>query len=83
MIRIVEMSSAENVAVWLSVRAVPPSGMRTCELIAPVEVVPPLATISAADTSADDSPLNIVLACVVPGSVVVYSSNPFLLLSLS
>ena len=78
-----EMSGAWNEMVWLSALAVPPSGIWTNELTDPyVTLVLSDPMTSAADVSAVDCPVTVVLACDVPGFSVMYWSKPLLIPSL-
>ena len=77
-----EMSGAWNETVWLSALAVPPSGIWTNELVDPYVTLVSAEMTSAADVSAVDRPVTVVLACGVPGLSVMYSSNPLLIPSL-
>ena len=77
-----EMSGAWNEMVWLSVLAVPPSGIWMNELVDPYVTLVSDVMTSAADVSAVDCPVTVVLACGVPGFAVMYSSNPLLIPSL-
>ena len=77
-----EMSGAWNEMVWLSALAVPPSGIWMNELVDPYVTLVSDVRTSAADVSAVDCPVTVVLACGVPGFSVMYWSNPLLIPSL-
>ena len=77
-----EMSGAWNETVWLSVLAVPPSGIWTNEFVDPYVMLVSGVMTSAADVSAVECPVTVVLACGVPGFSVMYSSKPLLIPSL-
>ena len=52
------------------------------ELVDPYEMLVSDVTTSAADVSAVDCPVTVVLACDVPGFSVMYWSKPLLIPSL-